>query len=110
MHHAGGAGDIPLIRADTRPMRVKPENPGGMQIPDRDMLIYGQQRPQVEHLLPPPEQPMARPSPASAASAAGAICAAGAGCDSRAAPNRSLFTNRAGCQPGATGRFAADAC
>jgi hypothetical protein len=62
-HHVGGAGDIPLIRADTSPMRVKPENPGGMRIPDRDMLIYGQQRPQVEHLLPPPEQPMARPAP-----------------------------------------------
>ncbi len=64
--HAGGSGDgsdIPLIRADTRPMKVKPQNPGGMQIPDRDMLIYGQQRPQVEHLLPPPEQPMARPAP-----------------------------------------------
>lgn len=44
-------------------MQVKPDNPGGMQIPDRDMLIYGQQRPQVEHLLPPPEEPMARPAP-----------------------------------------------
>ncbi len=55
--------DIPLIRADNGPIRVKPENPGGMQIPDRDMLIYGQQRPQIEHLLPPPEQPMARPAP-----------------------------------------------
>jgi hypothetical protein len=66
MHHVGGSagsGDIPLIRADTSPMRVRPENPGGMRIPDRDMLIYGQQRPQVEHLLPPPEQPMARPAP-----------------------------------------------
>jgi cell division septation protein DedD len=66
VRHTGGSGnggDIPLIRADTRPMKVKPENPGGMQIPDRDMLIYGQQRPQVEHLLPPPEQPMARPAP-----------------------------------------------
>ena len=65
MRHAGGAADsadIPLIRADTRPIKVKPDNPGGMQIPDRDMLIYGQQRPQVEHLLPPPEQPMARPA------------------------------------------------
>jgi hypothetical protein len=66
MHRSGAAGDsadIPLIRADTRPIKVKPENPGGMQIPDRDMLIYGQQRPQVEHLLPPPETPMARPAP-----------------------------------------------
>jgi hypothetical protein len=66
MHRGGGAAasaDIPLIRADTTPIKVKPENPGGMQVPDRDMLIYGQQRPQVEHLLPPPEQPMARPAP-----------------------------------------------
>jgi SPOR domain len=66
MHHAGrstGSGQIPLIRADMRPFKVKPENPGGMQMPDRDMLIYGEQRPQIEHLLPPPEQPMARPTP-----------------------------------------------
>jgi len=66
MRHTGGSGvsgEIPLIRADNRPIKVKPENPGGMQIPDRDLFIYGQQRPQVEHLLPPPEQPMARPAP-----------------------------------------------
>jgi hypothetical protein len=67
LHRAGGAagntGDIPLIRADAGPMKVKPANPGGMPVPARDMLIYGGQRPQVEHLLPPPEQPMARPAP-----------------------------------------------
>jgi hypothetical protein len=66
MRHTGGSansGEIPLIHADNRPIKVKPENPGGMQIPDRDMFIYGQQRPEVEHLLPPPEQPMARPAP-----------------------------------------------
>jgi cell division septation protein DedD len=63
-HMAGtSGGDIPLIRADTRPMKVKPAEPGGMPIPDRDMLIYGQNRPIVEHLLPPPEQPMALPAP-----------------------------------------------
>ena len=63
MAGTGGSGDIPLIRADTRPMKVKPAEPGGMPIPDRDMLIYGQNRPIVEHLLPPPEQPMALPAP-----------------------------------------------
>ena len=68
LRHAGGTGvsgggDIPLIRADTRPMKVKPAEPGGMPIPGRDMLIYGQSRPVVEHLLPPPEQPMALPAP-----------------------------------------------
>jgi SPOR domain len=59
----GSSGDVPLIRADTQPIKVKPANPGGMAIPDRDLLIYGEGRPTVEHLLPPPEQPMARPAP-----------------------------------------------
>src|SRR5271165_3087611 len=55
LRHAGGSvgsgADVPLIRADTRPFKVKPDNPGGMQVPDHDLLIYGQQRSQVEHLL-----------------------------------------------------------
>jgi len=55
-------GAVPLIRADERPTKVKPEQPGGMQIPDRDKLIYNQMRPVVEHLLPLPEKPMARPA------------------------------------------------
>jgi SPOR domain len=59
----GGSGDIPLIRADNRPMKVKPAEPGGMAIPGRDMLIYDRSRPIVEHLLPPAEQPMALPAP-----------------------------------------------
>jgi hypothetical protein len=66
MRHVAGfkeSADIPLIHADTRPFKLKPQNPGGMQIPDRDLLIYGERHPQVEHLLPPPEQPMARPTP-----------------------------------------------
>jgi hypothetical protein len=70
MRHAVSAkdsADIPLIQADTRPFKLKPQNPGGMQRPDRDLLIYGEPRPQVEHLLPPPEQPMARPTPPPAA-------------------------------------------
>jgi len=54
--------DVPLIRADERPTRVKPEKPGGMEIPDRDKLIYTQKRAAVEHLLPPPEKPMPRPT------------------------------------------------
>jgi SPOR domain len=57
-----GSGEVPLIRADERPTKVKPEKPGGMEIPDRDKLIYTQKRAAVEHLLPPPEKPMARPT------------------------------------------------
>jgi hypothetical protein len=66
-HANGGAvgatgGEVPLIRADERPTKVKPEKPGGMDIPDRDKLIYTQKRAAVEHLLPPPEKPMTRPT------------------------------------------------
>jgi cell division septation protein DedD len=64
--HAGGdaaGASVPLIRADERPTKVKPERPGGMEIPDRDKLIYNPARPAVEHLLPPPEKPLPRPAP-----------------------------------------------
>jgi hypothetical protein len=64
-HPAGpGSGDVPLIRADERPTKIKPDRPGGMEIPDRDKLIYSE-RPDgmtTEKLLPPPEAPMSRPS------------------------------------------------
>ena len=63
--HAGGEAanhHVPLIRADERPTKVKPERPGGMEIPDRDKLIYNPTRTVVEHLLPPPEKPMPRPA------------------------------------------------
>ena len=62
--HAGGPGieNVPLIRADASPTKVKPEKPGGMEVPDRDKLIYTQKRAAVEHLLPPPEKPIPRPA------------------------------------------------
>jgi cell division septation protein DedD len=61
-----GIAEVPLIRADDRPTKVKPEKPGGMEVPDRDKLIYTQKRAAMEHLLPPPEKPMPRPTPPSA--------------------------------------------
>ncbi|MDA0675654.1 MAG: SPOR domain-containing protein [Proteobacteria bacterium] len=62
-------GDIPIVRADPEPIRVRPQNPGGMDFPDQDMLVYDRiegegVRPQVERLLPPPEAPMELPAPA----------------------------------------------
>jgi len=66
-----GVADVPLIRADERPTKVKPEKPGGMEVPDRDKLIYTQKRAAVEHLLPPPEKQMPQPTaPATAAPSA----------------------------------------
>jgi cell division septation protein DedD len=75
--------NIPVVRADPRPMKIKPENPGGIDVPFQNTEIYdrvGQQtggvapvRPPAagsvppagpgERLLPGPEAPMPRPLP-----------------------------------------------
>ena len=56
---------VPLIRADDRPTKVKPDQPGGMAIPDQNVSLYNEKTggAPVEKLLPPPEQPMPRPAP-----------------------------------------------
>ncbi|HXC28940.1 MAG TPA: SPOR domain-containing protein [Stellaceae bacterium] len=61
---AGAANaQVPLIRADTSPVKVKPDKAGGMAIPDRDDPIYSMRANpnQAEHILPPPEAPAPRP-------------------------------------------------
>jgi hypothetical protein len=57
---------VPLIRADERPTKVKPDQPGGMAIPDQNVSLYNEKPggPPVEKLLPAAEQPMPRPAPA----------------------------------------------
>ena len=60
---AAGPGQVPLIRADTDPVKVKPDKAGGMNVPDRDDPIYSL-RPgatTAEHIMPPPEAPAPRP-------------------------------------------------
>ena len=71
----GSEETAPLIRADTAPVRVRPEKPGGLDVPHQDKLIFEkltdgaarEERP-VERLLPRPEQPapapVAAPTPA----------------------------------------------
>lgn len=53
----------PIIRADNPAFKIRPDNPGGMVIPHQDKLVYGRFAPNeqqtVEHLLAPPEQPVA---------------------------------------------------
>jgi hypothetical protein len=62
-------GDVPIVRADINPAKVRPSDPGGMEVPNRDKTIYDQLTPgepredKVERLLPPPEEPKA-PEPA----------------------------------------------
>jgi len=58
----------PLIRADDGPIKIRPEDPGGMAVPDQDKLIYqtlngGLVEETVERLLPPPEEPLPPPEP-----------------------------------------------
>ncbi len=76
--------EIPLVRAEGGPIKVRPESPGGMDVPDRDKLVYDRidgngERPSVERLLPPPEMPQPLPTqPAEPpANGAGTIAPAG---------------------------------
>ncbi len=68
----GGGSEVPLIKAAPGPVKVRPESPGGMRVPNRDKLVYDRMRKAAEggvdggrgpeRLLPPPEQPLPRPS------------------------------------------------
>jgi hypothetical protein len=66
--------DIPTVRAPDGPFRVRPEAPGGQDIPNRDKDVYGllekgkadpaaKGKGQVENLLPRPEAPLPPPAP-----------------------------------------------
>jgi hypothetical protein len=53
------------IYAPEGPIKVRPQQPGGMAVPDRDRTVYGRMDgtppPPVERLLPGAEQPLPRP-------------------------------------------------
>jgi hypothetical protein len=68
---------IPIVRADGRPMKVRPENPGGIEVPFQNTEIYDRVAQQAagagtgaarsaqggERLMPGPEAPLPRPQP-----------------------------------------------
>jgi len=67
-----GDGDVPIIKALEGPIKVRPENPGGLKVPNRDKLVYGRMKNSnrgsykekgLERLLPPTEQPLEKPGP-----------------------------------------------
>lgn len=65
--------EIPLVRADPAPIKVRPESPGGIQVPNQDKKVYGLiqgkgkgEGGQPESLLPPPETPLPPPKSAAA--------------------------------------------
>lgn len=59
---------VPFITAEDEPIKVRPDDPGGLDVPNRDKYVYkslGEDEPEVgaEQLLPPPEEPLERPTP-----------------------------------------------
>lgn len=67
-HEDGRPGMPPLVKAEPGPTKVKPDNPGGQEIPYQDSTVYDRmsqngQKPVVEKLLPPPEEPITRAPP-----------------------------------------------
>lgn len=69
------SGAVPLVQADSTPLKSRPSDPGGLEVPNQDKLILNGQTVdgapgKVERMLPPPEAPMAKPLIAAAPSQA----------------------------------------
>lgn len=58
---SGDDGELPVVYLDDEPEKIRPENPGGMDVPNQDSLVLnepnGDGSRRVERLLPPPETP-----------------------------------------------------
>lgn len=57
--------DLLVVEADSSPLKEKPEDPGGMKIPNQDKTVFetfsGNNEPaKVERILPPPEEPVSK--------------------------------------------------
>lgn len=66
-------GDPPLVKAPEGAEKVRPDDPGGIYFEHQDKTVYGAfdgREEEVEQLLPPAEEPMSKPAPASPAPAA----------------------------------------
>ena len=57
--------EIPIVKADKTPFKIAPDDPGGMQIPNRDKDIYDtlegydhSNLPKVTKIIPSPEEPV----------------------------------------------------
>ena len=65
---APNEASVPLITASAEPWKVRPEDPGGLEIPNQGTLIYetlttADPEEGPEWVLPPPEEPMSPPVP-----------------------------------------------
>ena len=100
---ASSSGEgVPLIRADNSPTKVKPDQPGGMAVPDQNVSLYNEKPggPPVEKLLSGPEQPMPRPTaPAKEAAAAPPPIPTPAAASAQAAPEPAAPASPASAKP-----------
>ncbi len=100
MDFLGGedSGEIPVIQAEQQPDKVRPEEPGGLQVPHQDLQVLNQGAEtgpaEPERLLPPPETPEPLPQvtqdavdPAPAPQALGGTPATGDTTAATAAPD-----------------------
>lgn len=60
--------EVPLVRADHTPVRMQPEEPGGIDVPHLDRAVLhetdaGDGAAEIGAIAPPPEEPVARPAP-----------------------------------------------
>ena len=79
---------VPLITASAEPWKVRPDDPGGLKIPNQGTLIYetlstAEPEEAPERVLPPPEEPLAPPKPEP--DRAEALAVAGSGADTAVA-------------------------
>ena len=91
MEHVGGGppaeeAAVPLIAASAEPWKVRPADPGGMEIPNQGTLIYetlktADPEEAPERVLPPPEQPLRPPQPEADRAEELAVAASGATTD-----------------------------
>jgi cell division septation protein DedD len=65
---AGTGGAVPYITAEAGPEKIRPQEEGGLQVPNQDIRIYNEltgsaaaPAPEAEVLLPPPEAPVSPP-------------------------------------------------
>ena len=106
--------EVPVIRADAGPVKVKPENPGGLVVPNQDKLVLNQgagvpEAPGVERLLSAPETPQPVPQPEVAPADAVATADAGTAAEAPTLRLPSVESAASSEAPAASGETAAEA-
>lgn len=109
----GGVRSVPVIEADPRPFKVRPDDPGGLRVPNQDELIFDRNRGPAQaggaQLAPEPEAPrldalraqVAQPAPRPVAPAPSGPVAAPAATAPQAAAPQAAAPAAAPAQPAA---------